>query len=75
MPNRMIERWLDTGNPGEPLDERTARILRDWEKEGFCHDATTTDENGHRQLRFCKPVSDPQQVASTSAANRIDVSS
>lgn len=58
MPRRMIERWLDAGRPEEPLDERTARILRDWENEGFCHYATTTDENGRRQLRFRKPVLD-----------------
>jgi hypothetical protein len=64
MPCRMIERWLDTGSLGEPLDERTARILRDWEDEGFCHYATTTDENGHRHLRFRKPVPDPYQVTS-----------
>ena len=58
MSSRMIERWLDTGRLGEQLDERTARILRDWENEGFCHYATTTDEKGHRQLMFRKAVAE-----------------
>jgi hypothetical protein len=54
----LMEKWLDAGLPGESIDDRTARIIRDWEDEGFRHYVTTIDSWGHRQMQFRKYVPD-----------------
>ena len=54
----LMEKWLDAGLYSEPIDDRTARIIRDWEEGGFRHYVTTIDSWGHRQMQFRKYVPD-----------------
>jgi hypothetical protein len=53
----VVEKWLDAGRTDRPIDDRTGRIIKEFEREGY-HSQTTVDSRGHRQMRFSKCVPD-----------------
>jgi hypothetical protein len=52
----VVEKWLDADRADKPMDDRTERIIREFERDGYSHLQTTLDSRGHRQMRFCKCV-------------------
>jgi hypothetical protein len=61
----VVEKWLDAGRTDRPIDERTARIIEEFERDGY-QSQTTVDSRGHRQMRFSKYVPDRQGVVTGS---------
>jgi len=57
----VVEKWLDAGRTDRPIDERTGRIIEEFERDGY-QSETTVDSRGHRQMRFSKYVPDRQGV-------------
>jgi hypothetical protein len=61
----LVEKWLDAGRIDKPIDDRTARIIGEFERDGY-HSQTTVDSRGRRQMRFSKCVTDRQGFVTSS---------
>lgn len=61
----VIEKWLDAGRADKPMDGRTARIIKEFERDGYSHSQTTLDPWGHRQMKFRKCVPDHKQSSNS----------
>ena len=66
----VLEKWLDAGRVDKLIDDRTERIIREFERDGY-HSRTTVDSRGHRQMRFSKCVPD-LPASSLGRARQVD---
>jgi len=65
----VVEKWLDAGRTDRPIDERTARIIEEFERDGH-QSQTTVDSRGHRQMRFSRYVPESAGSCYRFLANR-----